>query len=91
MSVPAVRCARCVAGQCGHVMCKPGGSYQLRVTDVAGTACCADCAPALLELVLHPPHGAYILPDPDGQTVQLPPGCYRSAFGATIHGPGCVH
>lgn len=54
MSVPATRCARCVAGQCGHVMCKPGGSYQMRVTDVAGTSCCQDCAGVLLELVLHP-------------------------------------
>lgn len=80
MSVPATRCARCVAGQCGHVMCKPGGSYQHRITDVAGTSCCADCAPVLLEAALHPVvHGIRIITDD-----RVPSGAALLASGGQV-------
>ena len=49
---PPVRakCARCVAGLCGHDLCKPGGRYEIAVTAVAGTPCCAECASTLFPL-----------------------------------------
>lgn len=55
MPIALSMCARCVAGQCGHDECRSPGWGKPPVTDVAGTSCCADCAPVLLELVLHPP------------------------------------
>jgi hypothetical protein len=50
------KCARCLAGLCGHPDCDPPARGPARdaITDVAGTSCCGDCAPVLLELVLHP-------------------------------------
>jgi hypothetical protein len=51
------RCARCIAGRCDHESCAAGPGYWAE-TDVAGTACCGDCALPLLELVLHPVHEA---------------------------------
>jgi hypothetical protein len=56
MSMPIAlsMCARCVAGLCGHDECRTPGWGKPPVTDVAGTSCCGDCAPVLLELVLHP-------------------------------------
>lgn len=51
----AGKCARCLAGLCGHPLCATAGYSMDAETHVAGTSCCADCAPVLLELVLHPP------------------------------------
>jgi hypothetical protein len=57
------KCARCLAGLCGHSVCTtPPVSALDAITGVAGTSCCGDCAPVLLELVLHPPTTVVVNP-----------------------------
>ena len=48
------KCARCLAALCGHQICRSGEFRVEAAAIVAGTSCCTDCAPVLLELVLHP-------------------------------------
>jgi hypothetical protein len=47
-------CARCLSGQCDHVECRTRGFGMAAETTVQGTACCPQCAPVLMELVVHP-------------------------------------
>lgn len=58
------KCARCVAGLCGHERCRPGGRYEIAVTAVAGTPCCGECAGPLLEMVLHPLRVPVVIHEP---------------------------
>ena len=54
MTVAPSKCARCLAALCDHQGCKTPGFGIDALSLVAGTSCCGDCAPVLLELVLHP-------------------------------------
>lgn len=56
------KCARCLAGLCAHQGCTTPGFGMDAETQVAGTSCCGDCAPVLLEMVLHPPTTVVVNP-----------------------------
>jgi hypothetical protein len=84
-SVNGTKCARCLAGLCDHQGCGPAGKVGA-VTDVAGTSCCAECAPVLLELVLH---SLRVMPaDPENLARDVEERLTRRASMQAMRGPG---